>query len=174
MARTTKQLSGGGKDKFLRAVVAGETSVGGEVAERLAATLTDAITEVRVRREVWEATSKPAPGEKGLRAAKVKAAATASVAAAKAETPPSVAKPVAPAATPFDPFAFSAVAVLTKKGKAALAAELGKVAAAADLKSIATAQHLAIDLSIEDAAALREALVTATERRIADRRAAAG
>lgn len=169
MARTTKQLSGGGKDKFLRGIVAGEAGLDGAAAQRLATALTDAITEVRVRREAWEATSKPGPGEKGLRGAKAKAAAPASVKAADADA----AVAAAPAAA-FDPFAFSAVALLTRKGKAALASELSRIASAADLKAIATAQHLAIDPAITDVAALREALVAATERRIAERRAAAG
>ena len=42
MARTTKQLSGGGKDKFLRAIVAAEAGIGEDAAERLTATLIDA------------------------------------------------------------------------------------------------------------------------------------
>lgn len=169
MARTTRQLSGGGKDKFLRNIVAGDKGIDGESARRLAKTLTDAITEVRVRREVWEETSKPAAGEKGLRAAKAKPAA-----APKTNEQPPGAVPPTPAAEPFDPFAFSTVALLTKKGKAALASALEKISSTADLQAIAVAQHLAIDPSVDDVAALREALVAATERRIAERRAAAG
>lgn len=171
MARTTKQLSGGGKDKFLRAIVAAEAGIGEDAAERLTATLIDAVTEVRVRREVWEATSKPGPGEKGLRAK------------AKPTAAPSTTEPVAPvigaastvsASVPFDPFAFSAVAILTKKGKDALAAEFAKIATAEHLRALANAQHLAIDQALGDVVALRDALVTATERRLAERRAAAG
>ncbi len=176
MARTTKQLSGGGKDKFLRGIVAGENAIDADAARRIADTLSDAITEVRVRREVWEATSKPQPGEKGLRAAKAKAV-VAKAHAAAAVAPPAIPvakEPAASATAAFDPFAFSAVAVLTRKGKQALAAELAKIEPAADLKALAAAQHLAIDLAIEDPAALRDAIVTATERRIAERRAAAG
>lgn len=167
MARTTKQLSGGGKDKFLRAIVAAEAGTSADAA-KIAATLVDAITEVRVRREVWEATSKPAPGEKGLRA-KSRPRAPEPVEPALATSVPADAAPVA-----FDPFAFSAVAVLTKKGKDALAAEFKKIASAEQLRALANAQHLAVDQSIDDAAALRAALLTATERRLAERRAAAG
>lgn len=177
MARTTKQLSGGGKDKFLRSMIDAEAGVGAEAAKRLAEALTDAITDVRVKREVWEATSKPGPGEKGLRAARAKARAAAEANATKAQavTADAAGSSDAPtAAGAFDPFAFSAVALLTKKGKAALSAELATIASASDLKAIATAQHLAIDPAVNDIDALRTALVAATERRIAERRAAAG
>lgn len=157
MARTTKQLSGGGKDKFLRGVVAGVADVPAEAAARVTAALTDAITEVRVRREAWgneraaPAGSPPPP--------KLKPAA-----------PPPVAAPAAPA---FDPFAFSAVAVLTKKGKVALLSQLGTIASAEHLRKFAEAQHLALDPAVVDAADIRAAIVAATERRIAERKAAA-
>lgn len=176
MARTTKQLSGGGKDKFLRGIVAAEPAIDGDAAKRIADTLSDAITEVRVRREVWEATSKPLPGEKGLRAAKAKAAAARAPSVAAEPEPTAKTQPaLAPVPTAaFDPFAFSAVALLTRKGKPALAAELAKISSAADLKALAAAQHLAIDMTVDDPSALRDAIATATERRIAERRAAAG
>ena len=54
MSRTTKQLSGGGKDKFLRAVAGAVASVAPADAERIGALLAASITEVRVRREAWE------------------------------------------------------------------------------------------------------------------------
>ena len=107
--------------------------------------LAEQITEVRVRREAWEALSKGDRGGTPLAATAVSA---------------------------FDPFAFSAVAVLMKQGRAGLAQRLGPIASAAHLRQLAEAQHLAIDATIADPAALCEAIVAATERRLAERRAA--
>ncbi len=151
MARTTKQLSGGGKDKFLRAMIAADTGVAAEAVQRLGDQLAEAVTEVRVRRDIWEAVSKSQPAP---------ARATTAIAANTS----------APA---FDPFAFSAVALFTKKGKAALEAALGQIASPDQLKALATAQHLAIDPALGEVATLRGAIVVAVERRIAERRAAA-
>lgn len=170
MTRATKSLSGGGKDKFFKAVIAAEQGVDPQAAARLGEVLINAVAEVRVRREAWDTYSKPGPGEKGRKGAKARAAAEA--AAKQASVKPSAA--AAAPSQPFDPFAFSAVAVLTRKGRDALAAELAKIGSADNLKAIATAQHLAIDPAILEIDSLRAALVVATERRIAERRAAAG
>lgn len=83
------------------------------------------------------------------------------------------AAPEAVAAPAFDPFAFSAVVVLTRQGKAALLKRLASIDTAANLIALADAQHLAIDRSLTDLARLREAIVKGAEQRIADRRAAA-
>jgi hypothetical protein len=160
MTRSTKALSGVAKDKLLRGLVAGVAHVPDDVARRVTDVLTSSLTEVRVRRDAWETVRHggvPAP-----------------------VAPPAEAK-VAPAAKPataasietFDPYGFSAVALLTRKGKAALAAELDKIDSAEHLRQIATAQHLAIDPGLADVAGIRAALVAATERRIAERKAAA-
>ena len=73
----------------------------------------------------------------------------------------------------FDPFAFSALAVLTKQGAQALAQRLATIGTADSLRALANAQHLGIGAEITDAAALRAAIVAATEARLAERRAAA-
>jgi hypothetical protein len=159
MARTTKQLSGGGKDKFLRGIVA-EAGLADVAAARMVDALTSSITEIRVRRDIWEDISKAEPSK----------GAQEDVPTIVVPTPPAV---VEAAATSFDPFAFSAVALLSKKGKAALAAELDKIGAAAHLHKLAAAQHLAVDPSLQDVAALRAAVIAGAERRIAERRAAA-
>ncbi len=160
MARTTKQLSGGGKDKLLRALVATEAHISADAAARLGDTLCSAIADVRVRREAWEPvrnTTAPANGNSTSPPPLV---------------PVDVAAP-APAAAPFDPFAFSALAVLTKKGFAELSARLATISSATDLHTLATAQHLTVEASLTELAALRAAIVKATEQRLAERRAAA-
>jgi hypothetical protein len=163
MARTTKQLSGGGKDKFLRALIATEADIAPAAAERLGDTMAAAIADIRVRREAWEPT------------ANVPAIPTATP--AKAATAPatrlSPLADAAPAALAFDPFVFSALAVLTKKGAAELADRLAAITSVGDLHALALAQHLTVDAQLSDAGALRAAIVNATEKRLAERRAAA-
>jgi hypothetical protein len=178
MARTTKQLSGGGKDKFLRAIIASEPAVPPDAADRVAGKLAEAISDVRVRREAWEIWSKVVPptprrrpGERpALRAGTANSLGNS---AETAEPSPPTASAVSEAA-PFDPFAFSALALLTRQGREGLATALDKITSPAHLKELANAQHLAIDPATESADELRRALIAATERRLADRRAAAG
>jgi hypothetical protein len=169
MARTTKQLSGAGKDKFLRGLIASEPGISSEAASALGETMCEAIADVRVRRDAWEerrqataARSATPAIDKPVPALPVTTSSPASTAAA-----------AGPDATVFDPFAFSALAVLTKKGRAALAEQFGKIDAADHLHAIAAAQHLTVDAGLKDLAQLREALVKATEARLAERRAAA-
>ena len=54
MGRTTKQLSGAGKDKFLRGAIAGENSIAPDVARRLGDAMCSGIADIRVRREAWQ------------------------------------------------------------------------------------------------------------------------
>jgi hypothetical protein len=163
MVRNTKPLSGGGKDKFLRGLVDAVADVPPGVRLALSAELTQAISEVRVRRQAYDRV-RDQPDSPG---------APAKVASTRAVPPKAEALP--PAATPpaFDPFAFSVVAVLTKKGKAALLVELDKVLAVEDLRRIADAQHLALDPELSFASHIRAAIVIGAERRIAERKAAA-
>lgn len=159
MVRQTKPLSGGGKDKFLRGLVDSVDGLPDSARQALTRELSQGITEVRVRREAYERVrDRPdRPPEKA-------------VPLAPRTEPPNR---VAPTAASFDPFAFSVVAVLTKKGKAALMAELDKVAAVDELRGIADAQHLALDPALDGAAEIRTAIVSGAERRIAERKAAA-
>ena len=147
MAGKTKALSGPGKDKFLRAIAA-EAS---DKAALLEALHTN-VPEIRVRLEVWKDTL-------------ARHKATVDTAAPKPEAQP--------AAKPFDPYAFSAVALLTKQGRAALETKLSSIASASELRALADAQHLAVETSVKDASALRAAIIVGAERRIAERIAAA-
>jgi hypothetical protein len=146
MAGKTKALSGPGKDKFLRAIASRAVDK---------AALLDAlhvnIPEIRVRLEVWKETLRDAPGAK--------------------DVPQSAASSVAPSA--FDPFGFSAVALLTRQGRAALETKLAGITDGVDLRALADAQHLAVDQAVTDAVQLRAAIVSGAERRIAERIAAA-
>jgi hypothetical protein len=73
----------------------------------------------------------------------------------------------------FDPFAFSAVAVLAKKGRDGLLARLGEIETADQLRQFAEAQHICLDPALARLDEMRLAIVRGAERRIAARRAAA-
>jgi len=73
----------------------------------------------------------------------------------------------------FDPYAFSAMVVLAKQGREALAKRLDEIKTAEHLKAFAEAQHLGLDRKVTKIDELRKAIVAAAEQRLADRRAAA-
>ena len=74
---------------------------------------------------------------------------------------------------PFDPYAFSVVVMLAKKGEQGLMARLNDVSDPAQLKAIADAQHIGLKGSSATAKDLRKAIVQGAKQRLADRRAAA-
>lgn len=178
MARTTKPLSGAGKDKFLRTLVAGVEGVPDVAADAVTLALVSTITEVRVRRDVWEAQARAEPAPRAKRSPQghgARAEPQAGPERAAVDSTPVAPVPAVGMASEaaFDPFAFSVVATLTKKGKAGLMAELARISSIEHLKRIADAQHLGVDPAIADAEALRAAIHDGAARRIAERRAAA-
>jgi hypothetical protein len=73
----------------------------------------------------------------------------------------------------FDPFTPNVIVVLRKEGRDAALAALATIESAQDLRSLAREQRLHIDGDLSSNAAIRLAIVTAAERRIANRMAAA-
>jgi hypothetical protein len=73
----------------------------------------------------------------------------------------------------FDPYKFSVMVVLAKQGKDQLLKRLGDIEQPKQLRAIAEAQHLAVADHLTSAEDIRHAMVVATERRLADRKAAA-
>jgi hypothetical protein len=186
MARTTKQLSGGGKDKFFRNLVGRVDGVPAAAAAVITAELIEQVTDIRVRRDTWQTLTQEAAPLDALHEAPVKRSSSArasakatkgAVAGAAVLLPTPVSAPAVEAngviEPLFDPFAFSAVAVLTRKGKPALVAALEGIVSVAQLHQLANAQHLAVDAAVDDPVALRAAILAGTERRIAERKAAA-
>ena len=127
---------------------------------RLGEALCASIADIRVRRDTWET----------LRDAKL---GTATFLADQEHQKRSADEKVAVPNFAFDPFLFSALAVLTKKGAPALKERLAEVTSADDLHALANAQHLSVDAKLTDLTALRAAILAATEARLAERRAAA-
>jgi hypothetical protein len=74
----------------------------------------------------------------------------------------------------FDPYAFGAVVTLQRLGRDGLMERLAAIESTEHLKALAHAQHLPVDGGLVDASELRAAIVRGAERRIAERRAAAG
>ncbi len=163
MVRQTKPLSGGGKDKFLRGLVETVGGVAPAVQNALVETLTGAIAEVRVRREAYDRVR-----DRPVDLTSEQAPVAPRDVPARDPPPPPVAAP-----STFDPFAFSVVAMLTKKGQPALLGALAKVDNTDDLRRLAEAQHLALDPDLTAIDDIRAAIVVGAERRIAERKAAA-
>ena len=80
---------------------------------------------------------------------------------------------VAGEAPVFDPYAPNIVVVVRTRGRAAAEAALAAIGSVDNLRWLAREQSLAVDAALADPASVRAAIVTAAERRIANRRAAA-
>jgi len=79
----------------------------------------------------------------------------------------------APVASEFDPFTPNIIVVLRQGGSDAALAALATIESAEDLHTLAREQRLHIDDDLSSIAAIRLAIVTAAERRVANRMAAA-
>ena len=154
---------------FFRAILASEPALDDATRARLVEKCARRINRMLVWSHPADEPAPPKP-ERPLPPADAEAEALFLSALAAAEP---AEQPAAKPAPPFDPYVFSAVAVLTREGRDALLLRLAAIAAPADLGALARAQHLAIPDGVTDPAALRLAILAATERRIADRRAAA-
>lgn len=155
---------------FYRRHIARETALDAPSTERLV----DALTKATNRMLVWQM---PDEAEQEPQAAPVANAksvdkkSTEAKLAGKAKPAPQPAS--VEAEKPFDPYAFSAMSVLVKQGKDALAKRLADIKSVEHLKQIADAQHLGINRSLTKIEDVRKAVLAATEQRLADRRAAA-
>jgi hypothetical protein len=149
MGKKTKALSGASQDAYFRRVLKEQPNLGADARERLVRRLREEISQLRLRRVVRGDAQLPPP----------------SVA-------PETALPVA-ASTPFDPLSPNVIVVVRKSGREAALAALGMIESLDDLRLLAREQRLAVGAGLASAAELRAAIVTAAERRIANRMAAA-
>jgi len=191
MAKSIRTLSGPKARKYLTDLVSGAPGVPAEAIDQVAAAIEQEVVVVKVRAAAKAAVAKPAKPHPMLPFAREDIAERPMPdVEAKSETADGGHDEAgdeadeiietasgSPAAAPapvkaFDPYAFSLVVVLTKEGPDALRDRLAEIAEA-DLKALAKAQHVSLAAGLGSAAELREAIVSGTERRIADRRAAA-
>lgn len=160
---------------FFREIVLGEPGVDTALAERVAERCVrhiDLLLAWDSHRAERHVEASPASSAAPLSAAR-------SVDARSAEPSPIVpplraSPPVMPASMrPFDPYAFSVVVTLVKKGREALVARLSEIHSIEDLRQLANAQHLGVDPHLARVDDMRQAIVHGAEKRIAGRRAAA-
>lgn len=167
-------------EAFFREVFRDEAGIAAGAAGTLAESCARRIKRV----VVWDDAAAADSAEVPLAAAQ--ALTPQNTATPQNDAPMTPAAPVLPAEAPtahepappmvaaaFDPYAFSAVVVLTKTGKDGLLKRLAAIDRPEHLKKLAEAQHLAVDASLSSIAELRAAIVKAAEGRIANRRAAA-
>jgi hypothetical protein len=150
MGKKTKALSGASQDAYFRRVLKEQPSLGADARERLVRRLRQEIAQLRLRRAVGGDTQTPPP--------------------------PPVARealPPVPASPPFDPLSPNVIVVVRKSGREGALAALGMIESPDDLRLLAREQRLAVGADLSSAAELRAAIVTAAERRIANRMAAA-
>jgi hypothetical protein len=147
MAKKTKALSGASQDAYFRRVFKANPNLPAEDRERLVGRLRQDIAQVRLRRH----------------------------ARANIEAPPRQASLPVPAAatTSFDPYSPNVIVVVRKSGREAALAALVGIDSADHLRLLAREQRLAVPANVRSAQELRAAIVTAAERRIANRMAAA-
>ncbi len=182
MSRATQISDRKRIEAFLREMFRGEPGLDGGALDALAQRCSRRIKRVVVWDEATapdahDTETEPAHAEAADSPSAPPAAAIGSDAAqpehASAATIDAQETAASPGPIAFDPYAFSAVVVLTKTGKDGLLKRLAAIDRAEHLKKLADAQHLAVDASLSSIADLRAAIVKAAEQRIANRRAAA-
>lgn len=174
----TRQLSGRAKSRYVRAMMrqAGATEAATAKAD----------AEIRSIVVAAPAAERLAPARPIVQP-RPAARAAAPDASIDHSPPPAPAKSVLPpaAAAPereivaFNPYAFSAMAVLLNEGRAALEARLAEASTREHIVQLAEAQSVRLDPRLLSAkktsiAALRTAFVEAVEKRVAHRRAITG
>ena len=158
MAKTVKSLTGKAKDDYL-ARVAGELGLNPDERERLAERLQRELSRVWVRLEAI-GDDQPAAGDGGQDAR-------------EQAGPVDGSEVILAAGDSFDPFTPNVIVVLRTAGREKLLAELRDIAACENLRRLAREQQLGVEADVTGAEALRQAIIAAAERRIANRRAAA-
>jgi hypothetical protein len=179
MTKSTRALSGAAKDTFLEGMVRSALGEDSDARDRLLKELTQAIASLRVRVEaergrraisdwterVLSIAEEAAPAAPAAPAA-LRVVQETIVATEEAE-PPS-----APSQATFDPYDPNVIVVVRTKGREAALKALAQISHESDLRLLAHEQQLGVPADASGLPAIRDAIVTAAERRIANRRAA--
>jgi len=152
MGKKTKALSGASQDAYFRRVLKAHPNLPAEDRDRLVGQLRQEIAQLRLRTQARMVPEMaPPPGG-----------------------PPPESRPVpAPTAAAFDPFSPNVIVVVRKSGRDAALAALAVIESLDHLRLLAREQRLAVPADLSSPADFRAAIVTAAERRIANRVAAA-
>lgn len=177
MRKKTKALSGASQDAYFRRVLKANPNLSADERDQLVRRLRQEVAQLRVRMEPRQQSDPPpvvsAPAEVVAAVAPLPSAdISVEQPATRAELPPPILEPGL-AAEPFDPFSPNIVVVVRKSGRAAALAALDAIDSLDDLRLLAREQRLSVSADLLSAAEVRAAIVTAAERRIANRMAAA-
>jgi hypothetical protein len=150
MATKTKALSGASQDAYFRRVLKAYPNLSAEDRDRLVRRLRQEVAQLRLRTEGREPATPSPPAD------------------------PAPAAEPARAAPAFDPFTPNVIVVIRKSGRAAALAALEQIECTDSLRLLAREQRLSVPEGLASAKELREGIIAAAERRIANRLAAAG
>ena len=175
MRKKTKALSGASQDAYFRRVLKANPNLSADERDQLVRKLRQEVAQLRVRLEPRQDGEPPVIAVRAEPAVAIilqpPAAIAAEPPAIRAEPPP-ISEPTH-AAEPFDPFSPNVVVVVRKSGRAAALAALNAIDDLDNLRLLAREQRLSVSTELASAAEMRTAIVTAAERRIANRMAAA-
>jgi hypothetical protein len=175
MRKKTRALSGASQDAYFRRVLKANPNLSADERDQLVRKLRQEVAQLRVRMEPRQEAPPgiAAPADSAASTmAQPSAAMAAEPPAIRSEPPPPIPEPPL-AAEPFDPFSPNIVVVVRKSGRAAALAALDAVDSLDHLRLLAREQRLNVAADLASAAEMRTAIVTAAERRIANRMAAA-
>lgn len=165
MKRATRKVSGPQMERFFRHYFAQEPGLESLVAEALTRRSVATFSSVQVRKDVVPGT-RPAGAVVRRPLARTQAAEAAAPTVSQAES------------AAFDPYAVGLVPTFQREGRDGLLAKLAPIGDIAHLRQMARSQQISLPAELRtgdaDATVLRGAIVDAVEKRIADRRAAAG
>jgi hypothetical protein len=154
--RNTKALSGAAQDAYFRRVLKAQVTLSEEAREQVVRSLKRDIAQLRLRREPLPDGAIPTPPVAETRLA--------------AAVAPSAQPDAPPAGTNFDPFSPNIVVLLRTAGRAAV---LAAIDSPEQLRLLAREQRLSVAPTLTSLDELRGAILSAAERRIANRMAAA-
>ena len=171
MRKKTKALSGASQDAYFRRVFKAHPDLSAEERDKLVQRLRQEVAQLRVRVEPRREpeTELPAVPAEVHQVAVPEPGPPAPEPAIPARVP----EPPVVSAPPFDPFSPNIVVVVRKAGRDAALAALDAIDSPDNLRLLAREQRLTVGTDASSAAELRAAIVTAAERRIANRMAAA-
>ena len=179
MPETTVRVKGRALQRFLARLIGARGDIDDTARAALARDLGHMIAGAKIRRIAWSELARRERMAKRL-ARKPRGAASTGEAQAAASPPPqkaAVGETPAGANPEFDPYSFGLIPLYQRGGGAALRAKLETVDNVEQLRKMARAQQIGLPAEIRrgavDAANVRDAIVVAVEKRIADRRAAA-
>ncbi|MGE0769761.1 MAG: hypothetical protein AB7L90_25260 [Hyphomicrobiaceae bacterium] len=170
MARPRRLLSGAAKDAYLKRLLASEPGLDEAARERLTRTLQSGIALIARRHDEAPARSWEDALANRAEATSAQSDSPATDADGAASAP---AEPAEAPTEPFDPYSPNVIVVFRTRGRDAALAELHSIEDVECLRLLAREQQLGIASDLADPAAIRNAIVAAAERRVANRRAAA-